>query len=183
MIVIRALQRETEKRYQTWGQVIDELAALMQGKAALPKQGVFETERFNSLRKLSFFAGFADVDLWEVLRLAEWVMVPKDAVILREGDKGDYFCVLVNGEVRVARKRRLIDTLKAGECLGEMACLGSPGNLRTADVTALQEVRMLKISVQSYQKATDSYRISFERIFLQVLVSRLMQANTKLALI
>ena len=36
MIVIRALQRETEKRYQTWGQVIDELAALMQGKAALP---------------------------------------------------------------------------------------------------------------------------------------------------
>ncbi len=183
MIVIRALQRETEKRYQTWGQVIDELAALMQGKAALPKQGVFETERFNSLRKLSFFAGFADVDLWEVLRLAEWVTVPKDAVILREGDKGDYFCVLVNGEVRVARKRRLIDTLKAGECLGEMACLGSPGNLRTADVTALQEVRMLKISVQSYQKATDSCRISFERIFLQVLVSRLMQANTKLALI
>ena len=183
MIVIRALQRETDKRYQTWEQVIDELAALMKGAAALPKQGVFETERFNSLRKLSFFTGFADADLWEVLRLAEWVTVPKDTVLLREGEKGDYFCVLVSGEVRVTRKRRLIDTLKPGDCLGEMACLGSPGNLRTADVTATQEVRMLKISVKSYQIATDSCRISFERVFLHVLVARLIQANAKLSLV
>ena len=183
MIVIRALQRETDKRYQTWEQVIDELAALMKGAAALPKQGVFETERFNSLRKLSFFTGFADADLWEVLRLAEWVIVPKDTVLLREGEKGDYFCVLVSGEVRVTRKRRLIDTLKPGDCLGEMACLGSPGNLRTADVTATQEVRMLKISVKSYQIATDSCRISFERVFLHVLVARLIQANAKLSLV
>ena len=183
MIVIRALQRETDKRYQTWEQVIDELAALMKGAAALPKQGVFETERFNSLRKLSFFTGFADADLWEVLRLAEWVTVPKDTVLLREGEKGDYFCVLVSGEVRVTRKRRLIDTLKPGDCLGEMACLGSPGNLRTADVTATQEVRMLKINVKSYQIATDSCRISFERVFLHVLVARLIQANAKLSLV
>ena len=183
MIVIRALQRETDKRYQTWEQLIDELAGLMKGATALPKQGVFETERFNSLRKLSFFSGFADADLWEVLRLAEWVTVPKDTVLLREGEKGDYFCVLVSGEVRVTRKRRLIDTLKPGDCLGEMACLGSPGNLRTADVTATREVRMLKIGVQSYQKATDSCRISFERVFLHVLVARLIQANAKLSLV
>ena len=78
---------------------------------------------------------------------------------------------------------RSIDTLKPGDCLGEMACLGSPGNLRTADVTATREVRMLKIGVQSYQKATDSCRISFERVFLHVLVTRLIQANAKLSLV
>ena len=183
MIVIRAMQRETGKRYQTWAQFIDELATLMRGTAALPKQGVFETERFNSLRKLSFFEDFADVDLWEVMRLSEWITYAKDAVILREGDVGDYFCVLVSGEVRVTRKRRLIDQLKPGECLGEMACLGSPGNLRTADVTATQEVRLLKIPVTAYRKTTDTCRISFERVFLRVLVGRLIQANAKLALV
>ena len=183
MIVIRALQRETDKRYMTWAQLIDELAGMMRGTTALPKQGVFETERFNSLRKLSFFAGFADVDLWEVLRLGEWVAIPKDTVILREGDLGDYFCILVSGEARVTRKRRLIDTLKPGECIGEMACLGSPGNLRTADVTTTQEVRMLKIPVAAYKKVTDSCRISFERVFLSVLVARLIQANAKLSMV
>ena len=183
MIVIRALQRETDKRYMTWAQLIDELAGLMQGVAALPKQGVFETERFNSLRKLAFFAGFADVDLWEVLRLSAWVTIPKDTVILSEGDPGDYFGVLVSGEARVTRKRRQIEVLKAGECLGEMACLGSPGNLRTADVTATREVRLLKIPVAAYQKTSDSCRISFERVFLSVLVGRLIQANTKLTMV
>jgi serine/threonine protein kinase len=121
MIVIRALQRDTDKRYLTWAQLIDELASMMGGSTALPKQGVFETERFNSLRKLAFFADFADADLWEVLRFAEWVTVPKDQVILKEGDAGNFFCVLLSGEARVSHKRRLIAILKPGECLGEMA--------------------------------------------------------------
>jgi eukaryotic-like serine/threonine-protein kinase len=183
MIVIRALQREPEQRYMTWAQFIEDLASMMRGTAALPTQGVFETERFNSLRKLSFFEGFADVDLWEVMRFSEWVDIPKDTVILREGDLGYYFCILVSGEARVTRQRRLIDVLKPGECLGEMACLGSPGNLRTADVTASQDVRLLKISDDAYHKATDSCRIRFERAFLRVLVERLIEANAKLTMV
>ncbi len=183
MIVIRALQRDTDKRYLTWAQLIDELAGMMRGSTALPKQGVFETERFNSLRKLSFFEGFADVDLWEVLRFSEWLAVAKDQVILKEGDPGDFFCILVSGEARVTRKRRLITTLKSGECLGEMACLGSPDNLRTADVIAAQAVRMIKIPVSAYRKATDSCRVRFEHAFLRVLVERLMQANTRLSMV
>ena len=181
MIVIRALQRDTDKRYLTWAQFIDELAGMMKGATALPAQGVFETERFNSLRKLSFFENFTDADLWEVLRFSEWLTVDKDQVILREGDAGDFFCILVSGEARVTRKRRLINTLKAGECLGEMAGLGSPDKLRTADVIAAQELRMIKIPVAAYQKATDSCRVRFESAFLRVLVQRLMQANARLA--
>lgn len=183
MIVIRALQRDTDKRYLTWGQLIDELASMMGGSAALPKKGVFETERFNSLRKLSFFEGFADVDLWEVLRFSQWLEVAKDEVILKEGDRGDFFGVLVSGEARVTRKRRPIATLKAGECLGEMACLGSPDSLRTADVTASQRVNMIKIPVSAYRKATDSCRGRFEHAFLRVLVERLMQANARIAMV
>jgi len=182
MIVIRALQRDADKRYLTWAQLIDELASMMGGSMALPKKGVFETERFNSLRKLSFFEDFADVDLWEVLRFSEWVTVPKDQIILKDGDIGDFFCVLVSGEARVTRKRRLITTLNPGECLGEMACLGSHDKLRTADVVAVQDVRMIKISVSAYQKATDSCRIRFEHAFLRVLVERLIVANSKIAM-
>ncbi len=183
MIVIRALQRDTGKRYLTWAQLIDELAAMMGGSTALPKKGVFETERFNSLRKLSFFEAFADADLWEVLRFSEWVTIAKDQVILKEGDPGDFFCVLLSGDARVTRKRRLIAILKPGECLGEMACLGSPDKLRTADVMAIHEVRLIKIPVSAYKKATDSCRIRFEHAFLRVLVERLIQANAKLAMV
>jgi serine/threonine protein kinase len=182
-IVSHALQRDVTKRYQAWAQFIDDLAAVMRGAKVAPKQGVFETERFNSLRKLSFFGDFSDADLWEVIRFSEWVDVAKDQLILREGDKGDYFSVLVSGEAKVSHKRRTIGVIRAGECLGEMACLGSPGNLRTADVTATQDVRMLKISGDAYRKASDPCRIHFERVFLRVLVERLMRANTRLAMV
>jgi predicted Ser/Thr protein kinase len=185
-IVMRALQRDADQRYLTWAQFIADLTALMDGATALPEllaRGVFETERFNRLRKLSFFEGFADADLWEVMRFSEWVSLPKDTVLIREGEPGDYFCVLVSGEARVSRKRRLLSVLKAGECLGEMACLGSPGNLRTADVTVSQAAQLLKVPAAAYRKATDACRICFERVFLRVLVERLMQANTKLVLI
>jgi serine/threonine protein kinase len=183
MIVIRALQRETSKRYLTWQQLIDELAAMMRGSAVRPRQGVFETERFNTLRKLPLFTDFSDADLWEVIRLSEWVEVPKDQVILREGEKGDFFCVLVSGEARVSRKCRTLGTIPAGKCFGEMACLGTPGGLRIADVMATRNVQMLKMPVATFQKATDSCRFRFERIFLRVLVERLMQANAKLLLV
>lgn len=183
VILMRALQRDPTKRYSSWQQFEDDLSGLMRGTQALPKLGVFETERFNSLRKLLFFKDFSDVDIWEVLRFSEWLNVPKDKLIFKEGDNGDYFCVLVSGEARVLRKRRPIATLKGGECLGEMACFGSPDKQRTADVLAIQDVQMLKIPVAAYARATDSCRIQFERAFLKVLVERLMKANAKLSML
>ncbi len=182
-IVVRALQRDPDQRYLTWAQFIDELTAMMGDATMLPAHGVFETERFNNLRKLSFFKEFSDADVWEVMRFSDWVSLPKDTVLMREGESGDYFCIVVSGEARVTRKRRLLSMIKAGDCLGEMASLGSPGNLRTADVTVSHAAQLLKIPVTAYQKSTDACRISFERAFLRVLVERLIQANAKLTML
>ena len=183
LIVIRALQRDTQQRYHSWQQFCDDLAAAAGGDKALPKLGVFETERFNALRKLSFFSAFGDADVWEVLRFSQWMTAAKDDVILKEGDLGDFLCVLVSGEARVMRKRRTLATLKPGECFGEMACLGSPDKLRSADVVAAQEVRYIKIAAAAFERASEACRIKFERVFLRVLVERLMHANSKLAMI
>ena len=64
-----------------------------------------------------------------------------------------------------------------------MACLTGPGSTRSADVSAVVDVKLLKIAVSAYQKATDSCRIRFERVFLRMLVERLKQANAKLAMV
>jgi CRP-like cAMP-binding protein len=87
--------------------------------------------------------------------------------------------VLVSGELRVMRKLRLLNTLKAGECFGEMAYL-SGGNVRTADVVAVDEVQMIKIPVAALGRASEMCRLNFDRAFLRVLVERLQLANSKL---
>jgi serine/threonine protein kinase len=180
LVVRRAIHRDPSVRYQTWKQFTEDLAAIASG-TALPKQGVMETERFNLLRSLSFFRAFSDVELWEVLRAGEWVTVPRGEVIMKEGTPGDFFCILASGEARVSRKLRLISMLKPGECFGEMAYLGAPGKLRTADVIAAGELRMVKIPVAALERMTELTRLNFDRAFLRVLVERLTLANSKLA--
>ena len=73
----------------TWEQFSGDLAAIAAG-VPLPKHGVLDTEKFNTLRTLSFFKSFGDVELWEVLRFSEWVDIAKDEVIIKEGDPGDF---------------------------------------------------------------------------------------------
>ncbi len=180
VVVRRAIDRDPAVRYQSWQQFSDDLAAIATG-VPLPKRGVLETEKFNALRSLSFFSSFSDVELWEVLRFGEWLTAPKGEAIIKEGEPGDFFAILASGEARVTRKLRLLTLLKAGECFGEMAYLGAPGKLRTADVIAASDVRMIKIPVSALERVSELCRLNFDRAFLRVLVERLVLANSKLA--
>ncbi|MDH4292742.1 MAG: serine/threonine-protein kinase [Betaproteobacteria bacterium] len=180
LVVRRAMARDPAVRYMTWEQFAKDLVAIAQG-APLPRHGVLDTEKFNVLRTLSFFRGFGDVQLWEVLRFSEWVDVAKGEVIMKEGDPGDFFGILVSGEARVLRKRRLLSLLKAGECVGEMAYLGEAGNLRSADVVAATDVRMIKINVKALEHASEICLLKFDRAYLRILVERLAAANSKLS--
>ncbi|MGE0556990.1 MAG: protein kinase [Burkholderiales bacterium] len=180
MVVRRAMARDQTVRYMTWEQFANDLAAIASG-SPLPKHGVLDTEKFNIMRTLSFFKSFGDVELWEVLRFSEWVDFAKDDVIMREGDPGDFFGILVSGDARVLRKRRLLSLLNAGECVGEMAYLGEAGNTRSADVVAVADVRMIKISVKALERASELCRLNFDRTYLRILVERLAAANSKLS--
>ena len=180
MIVRRAIDRDTAVRYQTWQQFSDDLVAVATGQAPLPKHGVLETEKFNALRNLAFFYSFSDVELWEVLRFSEWVTAMPNQTLVREGDRGEFFCILVSGEARVLRKKRLLTTLKGGECFGEMAYLGGEFKPRIADVVAASDVRMIKIPIAALERSSELCRLNFDRAFLRVLVERLTVANSRL---
>ncbi len=180
MVVRRAMARDQSVRYMSWEQFANDLAAIASG-APLPKHGVLDTEKFNILRSLSFFKSFGDVELWEVLRFSEWVDVAKGEVLMKEGDPGDFFGIIVSGEARVMRKLRLLSLLTAGECVGEMAYLGEAGNLRSADVVAAADMRMIKISVKTLERASELCRLYLDRTYLRILVERLAAANSKLS--
>ena len=179
VIVRRAMEREPANRYQTWQQFANDLAAVATG-TPLPRHGVLETEKFNSLRNLAFFRSFSDAELWEVLRFSAWLTASGGQYLVREGDPGGFFCILVSGEAKVARRRRLITSLHGGECFGEMAYLAGENKPRTADVVAATDVRLIKIPIAALERASEICRLNFDRSFLRVLVERLTVANSRL---
>lgn len=179
-MVQRAMARDQTVRYMTWEQFARDLAAIA-SSAPLPKHGVLDTEKFNTLRTLSFFKSFGDVELWEVVRFSEWVDIAQNEIFIKEGESGKFFGIIVRGEARVIRKRRVLSVLKAGESVGEMAYLGGGNSTRSADVIAVTPLRMVRIGVRQLEVASEICRLHFDRTYLRILVERLAAANSKLA--
>ena len=180
-IVRKAMQKELDRRYATWGDFSFDIAeAFRSGHLALRTQEVADTEKFNTIRALSFFADFTDAELWEVMRISSWATLREDTVIMKDGERGDFFCILASGEVKVTKRKKLLNVLTPGECFGEMAYLARAGNERTADVSTMSDSQVIKIDTADLEKASDSCRHRFDRAFMGILVERLDLANTRL---
>ena len=183
-IVRKAMQKDLDRRYATWGEFSFDLAeAFRNERLAVPTQEVAETEKFNTMRALSFFADFTDAELWEVMRISAWDNLPQDTVIMTDGDTGDFFCILASGEIKVTKRKKLLNVLTPGECFGEMAYLARTGNERTADVSTMSASQVIKIKTEDLERASDGCRHRFDRAFMAILVERLTLANTRLTAI
>jgi serine/threonine protein kinase len=180
-IVQKAMQKDLDRRYQTWDEFSYDLAeALRADEIKAPTQEVADSEKFSTLRAMDFFSEFSDAELWEVLRISRWRDAMPGDLLIHEGDPGDFFCILAAGEVKVTKRRRLLNVLNAGECFGEMAYLSRQSKSRSADVVTLSPARVISIRLDDLSQASDACRHRFDRAFMSILVDRLTMANIRL---
>lgn len=180
-IVMRALQKSLDDRYPTWDAFSFDLAEAFRSESLRDQDSrIADSEKFNSLRRLSFFGDFSDVELWEVVRLAEWHRVAAGQPLLREGEAGDGFFIIADGEVKVTKGRKLLNVLSAGECVGEMAYLTPERGTRGADVSTLSDAVVIHLANSTLARASEACRHRFDRAFLRILVERLALANQRL---
>jgi len=181
-IVMRATAKELEQRYQTWEEFSLDLANVYRGEAHVQESQDFaDSEKFETLRKLEFFGDFSDAELWEVARISTWRAAVAGEPIMKEGESGDFFCILADGEVKVTKRGKLLNILNAGECFGEMAYLAKSEGLRGADVTVLSAARIISIPTEKLARASEACRHKFDRAFLTILIERLTMANLRLS--
>jgi tRNA A-37 threonylcarbamoyl transferase component Bud32 len=180
-IVRRAMHKEADKRYHSGDEFAQDLIdALRAGLGEASRETFGDADKFAALRSMRFFAAFADPELWEVVKLGLWERVHAGTVVLREGDAGDFFCVVMEGEMRVSKNKKLLSVLGPGECFGEMAYLSLTSQQRGATVTSGAESRILRMRVADLDEASISCRSKFDRAFIGILVERLNLANTRL---
>jgi serine/threonine protein kinase len=183
-IVLRAMAKDLEQRYQTWEQFSLDLAEAFRNEhLAVSREEFADSEKFNTLRAMPFFGNFTDVELWEVVRFSSWETTTPGQVLMREGESGDFFCMVAAGEVKVTKRRKLLNVLSAGECFGEMAYLSKAGQQRSADVSVMREAKIITIPTQALERASEACRHRFDRAFLEIMVERLSMANARLAMV
>lgn len=179
-VVLRALHRERRERYATWAEFSADLIDAYRGldHVALEES---DAERFNTVRGLSFFRDFRDVEIWETLRSARFRRFPAGRVIIREGERGECFYVLASGELEVTRCGTSLDMLSPGDCFGEMLYFSQSSARRTTTITTLSPVSVLEVDSMALRLASAPCQVQFNKAFMRILIDRLTWANAKLA--
>ena len=180
-IVRRAMQKDASKRYASADEFAEELVEALRAGLGEGKGETFgDADKFALLRSMRFFSAFTDQELWEVVEIGIWQRLASGTVVLREGERGDFFCITIDGEMQVTKNKKLLTVLEPGECFGEMAYLSLSGSDRGATVTAAVDSRILRVRVAELEQASISCRSKFDRAFIGILVDRLNLANTRL---
>jgi CRP-like cAMP-binding protein len=106
------------------------------------------------IRGLPLFELCSKRDLRQIAALAEERRVEAGTELIREGEPGSEFYVVVEGEIEVRRGTTRVATLGEGSFVGEIALLSrSP---RTATVVATTSLRVLAIEGKSFVELLDS---------------------------
>jgi CRP-like cAMP-binding protein len=95
------------------------------------------------IAKVPLFAGLSRRELGQVASIADEIDLPEDKVLIREGERGREFYVLLEGEAEVTRDGKKLATRRSGEFFGEIALVSSLP--RIATVTTRKPVRALVI--------------------------------------
>jgi len=182
-IVLRAMAKDLAKRYARWDDFSAELAAAFRPEhfGARKAQEFADSDRFETLRRLPFFEHFSDAELWEVARMSSWRHAPAGEALMKEGEPGDFFCILAQGEVKITRHGKLLNLLRAGEPFGEMAYLSKREHARGADVTVAADASIISVPTTKLNQASEGCRHNFDRAFMNILVDRLTMANLRLS--
>jgi CRP-like cAMP-binding protein len=105
------------------------------------------------IRHLPLFELCSKRDLRRIAALAVEREVDEGSELIREGEPGTEFFVVVEGEIDVRRRGRRVASLGAGSYVGEIALLSrSP---RTATVVATTPLRVLAIAGRDFVELLD----------------------------
>lgn len=176
-ILARMMKKKNTKRYSSGLDLAADLALLFDDLEKIDTRDALR-DKFDSLNKLGFFKGFNDAEIWSLVRASNWDSYQPGKIIINEGDSDNSFFIILAGQVTIHKDNQMIDTLKEGDCFGEMGFLSTTE--RTATVTAKTGVSLIRVNKSTLDRADETTQLRFLKVFVEIVVERLKQTTSNL---
>jgi len=106
--------------------------------------------KIDLIKRVPLFASASKPELEEIASIADEIDLPEGKAVIREGEAGREFLVIVEGSADVNRGGRKIATLGPGDFAGEIALIAKMP--RTATITTTSPVRALVITDRAFRQ-------------------------------
>jgi CRP/FNR family cyclic AMP-dependent transcriptional regulator len=111
------------------------------------------SDRHDMIRALPLFAGCTPEELDEIDRLADEVHVAAGRTVMTQGDLGQEFALIVEGEAAIVKDGVTVATIGPGDYFGEVALLESIN--RTASVVAMTDLLLVVLDRRGFNTLLD----------------------------
>ena len=137
-------------------------------------------DKASLIRQIPLFGSLHSAEIGFVGDILHEVRIAAGVLLFREGDRGDRFYIMLDGEVEVVKAlgtpdERILAIRRAGEFFGEMS-LFEPDGLRTASVRALTPLRLLEMQRSDFDMLLH-HRPAVAYEMIRVLSLRLSQSH------
>ncbi|MDY6970673.1 MAG: cyclic nucleotide-binding domain-containing protein, partial [Spirochaetota bacterium] len=130
------------------GEVLKRLVSVSQFIRILMDQRYIERKLKRDLRSSPLFTPLSDSLFDEVLAKVELITIPQKSIIFNEGDVGDAFYLIREGEATVYREieneKKIISILKEGQFFGEISLLSDEARNASVEVSCKSELVRIK---------------------------------------
>ena len=130
------------------------------------------------LRSIPMFAALPAPSLEGVARQLRPLEVPGGTVVIREGDRGDRYYAVADGELSVSREGKVVQRLAHGDGFGEIALIRDVP--RQATVTAVNDALLYSLEKESFLE-TITGQVSAFSAARTVITRHLGEAETPLS--
>jgi CRP/FNR family transcriptional regulator, cyclic AMP receptor protein len=129
--------------------------------------------KIDLIRRAPLFSNASKKELESIAAIADEIDLPKGKVLIREGERGREFFVLLEGTAEVLKGKRKIRDMGPGDFFGEIALISDVP--RTATVVARTPLRALVITDRAFRTLLEQ-QPQLQVKVLQALAERLNSA-------
>jgi CRP-like cAMP-binding protein len=160
---------------------MNELDAIQASLASFTKRlDEVSTDRFNELRKCSFFDPIPSDALRPISDQADIRTFAQGAHITTEGEDMNAFYVILFGSATVYYSKKIVGSIRSGECIGEGMFFSNENISRSATVITDNQVIAAEIKKTGIDRLQGEPKAYMDKALLLALFKKLQGANRKI---